>query len=727
MKMKRILMTLMGLEIGGVETHVVELARQMKRMGYEVIIASNGGVFEKELAEEGIRHYHAPLHTKKPSALRKSYRILKRILREERIDLIHAHARIPAMVCGWLHRRTKIPFVTSAHWVFKAGFPYNLLTDWGQKTVAVSEDIKQYLIKNYRLPEKDIIVTINGIDTEKFSSGADTEGIVKEFSLGGTTRIVYCSRMDTDRAAVAFQLVALAPRLAKEIDGLEIVVVGGGNEYDRLVTLAEQVNGEIGRRVVVTTGARTDVNRFVAAADLFIGVSRAALEAMAAEKPVIVAGNEGYLGLFDREKFPTAVESNFTCRGCPMPEEERLYEDIIRFFEKTEEERRELGSYGKEIIETHYSVARMASDTEKAYLPFLGRKQDGKSDFLISGYYGFHNNGDDALLSAMLQALREKEPSARITVLSAAPKETKEIYGVRSVYRYNPISLIREMRRCRVFISGGGSLIQDVTSTKSAFYYLMLLRMASMFGKKIMLYANGIGPLRRERNRRMAAKILNRADIITLREEDSLAELEKLGVTRPERLVTADPAFALPVEEKRAEAVPYAIYSLRSWQAAKADFAEVIAAEAQRLYKEKGWMPVFLPMQYQRDLPITKAVAERLSIPYRILPEEEPNATLLGIIAGAELVVAMRLHTLIYAARSGVRSVALIYDPKVRSFMESIGRPYMTEVGTLTKEKLAGAVEKSLADERHPSPEEMRQKALQNADIAIQLLKEVTS
>ena len=111
---------------------------------------------------------------------------------------------------------------------------------------------------------------------------------------------------------------------------------------------------------------------------------------------------------------------------------------------------------------------------------------------VISGYYGFNNSGDDALLLSMIDDLKTVVDKGNITVLSKKPQETERVYGVRAVSRYNIFLLLKNIFNCDLLISGGGTLIQDATSTKSLLYYLMIIRIAQMFGKKVMLYASGI-------------------------------------------------------------------------------------------------------------------------------------------------------------------------------------------------------------------------------------------
>ena len=312
----KILMAAMGLDIGGAETHIVELAKELRHQGHEVVIVSNGGVYVPEAEAAGVRHYAAPLHRRSAGAMLKASRILKQVIARERPDVVHAHARIPAFLCGLLRRRMKFPFVTTAHWVFDASGVLRYLTNWGERTVAVSDDIKEYLIREYGLSAGNISVTINGVDTDKFSPDVSGEEVLAEFGLDRSRPVVsYVSRMDEDRALVAEQLIGLAPELDRL--GVQLLIAGGGNVFDKLKARAEETNARLGRPCVAMTGPRTDVNRIVAAGDLFVGVSRAALEAMSAGKPVIVAGNEGYQGLFGPDKLAEAQAGNFCCRGLP--------------------------------------------------------------------------------------------------------------------------------------------------------------------------------------------------------------------------------------------------------------------------------------------------------------------------------------------------------------------------------------------------------------------------
>lgn len=365
-----ILLVTMGMDIGGAETHILELAKELKKRGNVVLVASNGGKYVDELNESGIEHIWAPLHNKHPLNILKSSKILKKTILDKKIDLVHSHSRISSFVCGKLFNKMNFPFVTSAHWTFKVTPLLKKMTNWGENVVAVSQDIKEYLIKNYGVDESNIFVTVNGIDTDKFSKNIDFSEIEKEFELKkDSRRIVYISRMDESRALVARQLINISKELDKNIKNLEIVIVGGGDVFDELSQKCDEINAELGKKLLIMTGARTDINKFAASGEIFIGVSRAALEAMACEMPVIVAGNEGYIGIFDESKLEVGIETNFCCRGLEMPTEEMLAKDILELMKKENKEK--YGKYGRETVQKYYSIKKMTDDCESAYTKTL--------------------------------------------------------------------------------------------------------------------------------------------------------------------------------------------------------------------------------------------------------------------------------------------------------------------------------------------------------------------
>ncbi|MBO5363979.1 MAG: polysaccharide pyruvyl transferase CsaB [Clostridia bacterium] len=760
----RVLMATMKLDIGGAETHIVELSKALARQGVEVFVASNGGAYEKELSDAGVSHIRIPFHSKNPLCMKRAYRMLKQTILENKIDVVHAHARIPAFLCALLHKKLPFRFVTTAHWVFTTRFPYNLLTRWGDRSLAVSDDIKDYLVENYGLSPEQIRVTINGIDLEKFAPDTDYSAIAQEFGLvPGKTRIVYVSRMDTDRSLAAHKLIEAAPKLAAEIPNLEILIVGGGNDLTAIEAEANAVNDAMGKRVVITTGSRTDINRFVASGDLFIGVSRAALEAMACQKPSIIAGNEGYIGIYDESKLQLGIDTNFCCRGCQPVDTETLTADILTVLKAAPEEQAALGEFARETVREHYSIDTMAADAMTMYqsmifdtpinrteLVNLEQAEDylsahpitldkGAPDVMISGYYGFHNSGDDSILKAMVESFRIARPGIRILALSNDPAETKAVYGIDAIHRFDLFRIVKNLRKTRLLLSGGGSLIQDVTSDKSLAYYLSIIWLSKKLGARVMLYANGIGPIRHEKNHKPIRHVLNRVDLITLREPSSLEELRRFGVTEPEIRITADPAFTLTAAtpERGAEllkqaGIPkgrrYCVISLRPWRNSDPNLEKIVAEAADYIRIKYEMEVLFVPMQNTRDLPIAEKTAALMKYPGALLRSKPNPAELLALVGGAEFVIGMRLHTLIYAARMGTPVIGLTYDPKVDSTMDYLNQHYVESAKRLNPLTLRRYIDEiirnhdRLCRDLSEASERSLRKAEENVALALSLL-----
>ena len=701
----KILMATMGMDIGGAETHIVELSKQLKSQGHDVIIVSNGGVYVPEITAVGIRHYQAPLNRRNVEQMRKARAILKDVLKQERPDIVHAHARIPAFLCGGLCRRMGIPFVTTANWVFDTRGMLRYLTDWGERTMAVSEDIKAYLIREYKLPPEHIFVTINGIDTDKFSPAVSGEKVIQEFGLDPAQPIVsYVSRMDEDRALVARQLIEIAPRLDQAVPGVQLLIAGGGNVFDELNAKAAAVNEQMGRRCVVMTGPRTDINEIVAAGQVFVGVSRAALEAMSAGKPVIVAGNEGYHGLFGPDKLEEAQAGNFCCRGLPLSQPETLLADLSAALLLPEEQKAEAGRYGRQVIFDCYSVKRMAGDCLAMYRQVVPRKYK----VVMSGYYGFSNAGDDAILQSIHGGILAASDDIQVTVLSHDPEQTRRQYGLDAVYRFDLVQVGRALRRCDALLSGGGSLLQDRTSTRSLLYYLMVIRWAKKLGKPVMLYANGIGPVTKPENRKKVKQTVELADVVTLRDRASAQELRDMGVKHPELHITADPVFNLvPAGADRGRELlvkaglpagrKFAAVSVRDWPAAR-QFPQQAARLCDHLHRTYGLETVFLLMQPAADRETTEQVRRAMESPSYLLDVPATPSELMAVLGQAELCVAMRLHTLIFAARMAVPTVGLVYDPKVDSYLKELDLPSAGEVERLDVDRACQVCDELMAD-----------------------------
>jgi polysaccharide pyruvyl transferase CsaB len=361
-------------------------------------------------------------------------------------------------------------------------------------------------------------------------------------------------------------------------------------------------------------------------------------------------------------------------------------------------------------------------------------------DVMISGYYGFGNSGDDAILLAIIDNLRSIKKDVRIVVLSKKPKDTAAYYGVDSIDRFNLFEVIRTMKKTRLFLNGGGNLIQDVTSTRSLMYYLATIYLAKHIGLKVMLYANGIGPVSGHSNRYFTSRIINLVDVITLREEASSLELAALGIKKPEIIVTADPALGLnPVGSDEVENIfssegiagnyPLVGFSIRKW-AGYDRYSQIIAEAADYLEQRYNAKPIFIPLHFPSDLSVAEDIASKMKHSPFILRNRYGIDKTLGIIKKLDLVLGMRLHALIYAVSLSVPVIGLIYDPKIQGFLEYVKQPSAGNIADLELENLKKQIDEvwSKRDEIKQQLNEgnklLKQKAYENAEIAIRLLEQ---
>ncbi len=302
-----------------------------------------------------------------------------------------------------------------------------------------------------------------------------------------------------------------------------------------------------------------------------------------------------------------------------------------------------------------------------------------KKRIVISGYYGFANTGDEAVLAGMLESFRQVGIDAQVTVLSANPSRTvQEHPGVAAADRWKPWNLLREVLSADILVSGGGSLIQDATGPLSPYYYLSVMRLAQTMRRKTVVYAQGVGPLIRPHVKRAAAKAFNNASALTVRDPDSEELLRAIGVISPIS-VCADPSFVLDPDLEAADALlseygfagrDFMAVSLRWWPGHEQQVAAIGEAIAD-CAAELGIPILYIAMQSPQDVNLCPAVAKH-SVPAVFDRAAAPRVAK-GLIARAGLVVGMRLHSLIFAASEAVPFVPIAYDPKVRSFALTAG------------------------------------------------------
>ena len=662
------------LEVGGAETHIAQLATELTKSGHEVLVASRGGKTADWLEARKIPQLRLPLDTHSPIRWLILRHKIRKLIRSESIDVAHAHARIPALLIHGVRRMGCAEIVT-VHAKFRSGFLRRLLSCWGENSIAVSEDLRAYLHNVYQIPMQRIEVIPNGIDLVRFLPKGKKE-------TSAPLRILFASRLDADCSRGAELLCEIAPTLAERLGKITVTVVGGGRKMPEIAERAQKINHRLGFDCISVIGTVQDMEKVLNEQDIFVGVSRAALEAAAAGCAVILCGNEGYAGILKKENFLDASLSNFCARGLCRPTAEQLLGDILELA-GSPSLRKKCAAECRELVERWYDSPSVCEKTLRVYQKSLHAPP--LATVVIGGYFGCGNFGDDAILQAFIEYTRTNYPNIRIFALTKNPMRSARCFGVRCFNRKSPFSLASAFLRADAFLCGGGSLLQNVTGKLSLYYYLCMLRMAELCGAMPLLYAAGIGPLTGECAMRATRKVLARSPYISLRDKVSLRFLMGQGLDTARLHLGADVALLLPNPPlfrtyallKRLDVVqnqPYLCICLKSGRHAE-NSRQILIASLRILCREEGLLPIFIPLD-RGDVSVNSAAARKLG--GRLFVADEAS-DLTALLAGAQLLVSMRLHGIVLATNVSLPSIGIPVgdDPKIPSFCRIAAQEFL--------------------------------------------------
>lgn len=334
---------------------------------------------------------------------------------------------------------------------------------------------------------------------------------------------------------------------------------------------------------------------------------------------------------------------------------------------------------------------------------------------VISGYYGFRNSGDEAVLRSILLALQEQGERANVTivpiVLSNDPAATKAMYGVEAVPRMHPVSLWKAIKSADALISGGGSLLQDATGKKTIPYYTGVIKLAQWLGKPTFIYAQGLGPVHSRMMFPFITSAMKKCRYISVRDEQSAQLLRNIGVVKQPIEVVPDPVMGMPLPNEQSvwtvvgQEKPVIGVSVRYWRGDRGEL-DAIAAALLNLMNERNVHIRFLPFHTPDDVEASRYVYDKIApslLPASTMEianiEDDPQQMLLAVSA-CDVLFGMRLHALIYAANQRVPLLGLSYDPKIDQFLRRIGSEPIGTTEQLNADQFTEQV-KQLLDDAH--------------------------
>ncbi len=295
----------------------------------------------------------------------------------------------------------------------------------------------------------------------------------------------------------------------------------------------------------------------------------------------------------------------------------------------------------------------------------------------LSGYYGFDNFGDEAILACIVDHLRSR--GSNVAVISNNPKKTSAMFQVFSVKNFNILAVFALLANSDVLISGGGSLLQDVTSFKSLLYYSLVIKMAQLLGKKVIIFAQGIGPLQKERSEKIVRGLLEKADLITVRDEKSLERVKKWGL---KATLVNDPVFSLDLPKHEADSGIVGV-QLRDCKTMNDILLNRLADKIVSEFPDKKIE--LYAFQKSVDLKICKMFEKMLKLRNPEIQTEILHSLsqidFIIKISKLDYMIAMRFHAVLVALKCGVKTLAINYDTKVMKLAYEALIPILTMNG----------------------------------------------
>lgn len=717
-----------GGDTGGAKTHIMALLSALKE---EIDVTL--GVFIDDVFLDEAKALGIPtkLFLQKSRFDLSVIDKLAEFIKEQNIELVHCHGARANFIAFFLRRKVDVPFITTVHSDYRLDFKgvfykqliFKNLNYFALKKfknfIAVSDNFK-YMLLERGFTDKNIDVVYNGIDLNKVENCVSNEEFCKRYNLDPNSfKIGILARLDEVKDHKTF-LRGAAEFLKSE--NADFLIGGDGGHKEELVALAKELDIE---KNVHFLGEIKDPFSFLNAIQINTLTSLSEsfpyviLEGGKLKKPMVASAVGG---------IPSIIQDDFSGYTFKSGDYKDFANKLIKL-KQDDALRIKMGENLNGLIEEKYSAISMAKTHIKIYKRAILDKT-----ILFSGFYGFDNQGDDAILEAITSEIKSINPYLKLKVLSNNPIKTSEIYDLLSVYRFSLPKLIKAMKSSEMLVSGGGSLLQDITSTRSLWYYLFVIALSKRYKKKTVIYANGVGPINRKFNRYLTKKTLKNVDYISLRDEDSFKYLVDIGLNEEDMKLRSDPVFLLKPDMDEAQVIlnkigldgDFMVLNLRPW-AGEDEFIEKISVAMKR-FMDDGHKVLLLPMHLSKDTDVLKKLESRLKHENLYSYYDEMSVrTLMGIISAAKEVMSMRLHGLIYSVAVETKPFALSYDPKVDGFMKDIGSEYIVDINSFTADELYEKIDAFEKDENYIddiSRDEKKRQSLarQNAEEVLKIL-----
>jgi polysaccharide pyruvyl transferase CsaB len=737
-----------GGDVGGAKTHMLYLLKELSRHMEVKLISLRPGAFADDAAALGI-----DVVVVKSANIFADIKKVKKIIFDGKYDIVHSHGAKANIFSLAASRWAGLPTVTTVHSDYRLDYMHSfpkritiglvnsVALRFIKNHIAVSSNFREMLISRNFDP-LDIYVLYNGMDFSEPAVEYSRKKLLEKYKLDIPDDNVIVGIAARLYPVKSIETIVRAAHIVKTRNPKVKFLIGGDGEDRKML---ETLTAELGLKdTVFFLGWQDDPNEIMSSIDISVltsiseSFSYSILEGARFKKATISTRVGGIPDLIENGKNGFLFE----------PGDVNRFAELILELAADSSKRTEMGQRLYEKALAQFSVESMGRTQIEIYKSILEKKAASDSgqkpyDAIISGYYGFRNIGDDALLKSILKDLKSFKPDIRLIVLSRIPAGTARDFQVPSINRANILRIWQAMRKSKAFIYGGGNLLQDNTSTRSLFFYLSMVWLAKRLDLKVMFYANGIGPLKKSLNRLLTKKIMNKVDVITLREELSYDELKHMEISKPRILLTADAAMTVMdgydgtstgILERLGldNGKPLLGISLRKYPGHEKieheKYETVIARAIDHMADKYGVCPVFFPMQHPEDVPILENVAAKMRNESIIVKDKLDIRETYELISSFTMLIGMRLHALIFSAMAAVPMIGLVYDPKIQGFLDYIQQPSAGDVLELDYDRLTELADKVWEDHSEIKKQiiqcipSLKEKARENARVAVELI-----
>lgn len=365
----KIVQLLPELNEGGVERGTMELSRELVKRGHESIVISAGGKLVQQIETDGGKHITFDVCSKNIFTAPIRMLKLRKILKALNPDILHARSRVPAWLTYLANEKLHFPFVTTVHGLNSIN-AYSKIMTKGDRVIAVSEVVRDYIIKGYEVDKNKITVIQRGVDTAKFSESNLDQVFIDDFKqkyhlndkfiISSVGRITWLKDYETFIKAIALVQI--------DIPNVAGVIVGGVREdktdyYESLKALAKEEGVE---DKIIFTGSQTSIAEVYALSDILVNaslkmgnVARTVTESLAMNTPVIATTFEGLNNLIEDGVNGAIIETQNT---------ESLIEKIKLLHD-------DIPQNVKETLPYEFTLNALVENTIKVYGMLLGGKE----------------------------------------------------------------------------------------------------------------------------------------------------------------------------------------------------------------------------------------------------------------------------------------------------------------------------------------------------------------